>query len=338
MNLKIIENVELAEHTTFRAGGRAKYFTEIDSLANLVEAVDFAKKNNLEIHILGGGSNTLFKDGLHNKIFLKICIKGIELKEVGENILLKAGGGESWDKVVEISSDKNFWGIENLSAIPGTVGGAVVQNIGAYGVELKDVLALVSVFDIREKKVKILSGIDCQFGYRESIFKKKEGKNFIVLDATLIISKKPNLQITYKDLQNSFGNKTPQTSLEVREVVIEIRKNKFPDLKQFGTAGSFFKNPVVSKNEYENLLKKYPNIAGHEFGGKIKLSAAWILDKILNLKGFQEEQVCLWKDQPLVVVNLGNQNAEKIISFAKKIKEKVFEETKINFEEEVIVL
>lgn len=336
MALNIKENEPLSLHTTFKAGGEVLFFVEVFSEDELVEAVEFAEGKKLEIVALGGGSNTLFKDGLHNKLVIKISIGGIEEEEVEGGVEIKSGSGISWDSLVAFSVEKKLWGLENLSSIPGTVGGACVQNIGAYGVELKDVLRKVFVFDLESKKFFELQENECKYGYRESIFKHE--KKYLVLGATFFLSKQSNLKIEYKDLRNFFSEKIPQTSLEVREAVISIRAKKFPDLNKYGTAGSYFKNPIVEVSTYTRLLEEYPDMPAHEVDGQMKLSAAWILDKVLNLKGYEENEISLWKEQPLVVVNNGSKNSEDVILFVKKIKQKVFEKTGINFEEEVVII
>ncbi len=343
MALNIKENEELSLHTTFKAGGEVLFFIEAFSKEDLIEAVSFAQKKDLEIVALGGGSNTLFKDGLHNRVVIKVSIPGIEEKEVGENVEIKAGSGVSWDKLVSFSTKKNLWGLENLSSIPGSVGGACVQNIGAYGAELKDTLKEVFVFDLKNKNFTTLQKEECEYGYRESIFKNKKG--YLILEATFLLKKNPSPKIEYKDLQKFFlpagrqvKDLVPQTSEEVREAVISIRAKKFPSLKDYGTAGSYFKNPIVDMATYERLLKEYPDMPAHESEGEMKLSTAWILDKVLNLKGYSEGQISLWKDQPLVVVNDGSKSSEEIILFTEKIKKIVFDKLKINLEEEVIII
>ncbi|MEI8337958.1 MAG: UDP-N-acetylmuramate dehydrogenase [bacterium] len=336
MELNIKENEPLSLHTTFKAGGTALFFAEVFSKEELASAVGFADKKNLDIVALGGGSNTLFTDGLHNKIVIKVSIGGIEEKDLGDSVEITAGAGVSWDKLVSYSTEKDLWGMENLSSIPGLVGGACVQNIGAYGAELKDTLKEVFVFDFKDGSFKKLQKEECEYGYRESIFKNK--KRYLIVEATFLLKKTPDPKISYKDLQNYFGEKNPQTSKDVREAIVSIRTKKFPDLNIYGTVGSYFKNPIVDINTYELLLKEYPEMPAHAFDSHMKLSAAWILDKALHLKGYTEGQISLWKDQPIVIVNAGSKKTEDIILFAKKIKEIVFEKTGINLEEEVVII
>ena len=336
MDLNIKQNEPLSLHTTFKAGGEALFFVEVFSKEELAGAVEYANKNDLEIIPLGGGSNTLFKDGIHNGIVIKVSIGGIEEKDLGGSVEITAGAGVIWDELVSFSTEKGLWGLENLSCIPGFVGGACVQNIGAYGSELKDTLKEVFVFDLENKTFLNIKKEECNYGYRESLFKNK--KRYLIVLATFLLKKKSNLQISYKDLKNYFTEKIPETSSEVREAVISIRGKKFPDLNKYGTAGSFFKNPVINMDFYEKLLKEFPEIPAHSVDSKMKLSAAWILDKALNLKGYAEGEISLWKEQPLVVVNAGSKKAEDIILFVEKIKKIVFEKIGINLEEEVVII
>ncbi len=336
MDLNIKKNEPLSLHTTFKAGGEALFFVEIFSKEELVSAVDYADKNNLEIVPLGGGSNTLFRDGLHNKFVVKVSIGGIEEKDLGDTVEIKAGAGVVWDELVSFSTEKGLWGLENLSCIPGFVGGACVQNVGAYGSELKDTLKEVFVFDLEDKTFLNIQKEECNYGYRESLFKNK--KRYLVVEATFLLKKISNPQISYKDLKNYFVEKIPQTSNEIREAIISIRGKKFPDLKKYGTAGSFFKNPVVDMDFYERLLKEFPEMPAHSVDSKMKLSAAWILDKALNLKGYTEGEIGLWKEQPLVVVNAGSKKAEDIILFVDRVKKIVLDRTGVSLEEEVNII
>ncbi len=333
----IKENEPLSIHTTFKAGGVSAFYVEINSIDDLKEISFFASQKNTPVHFIGGGSNTLFKDGKHNIFLIKCLLKGIEITDYQDYSLISVFSGEDWDSLVDFSVEKNLWGLENLSAIPGTVGGACVQNIGAYGVELKDVLVEVEAYDLENKNIKVFSNKDCKFNYRDSFFKTDEGKKFLITRATLKLTKDCTPKISYKDLKNHFSNKVPVSSKEVRDVVMHIRSSKFPDLNMFGTAGSFFKNPIVSKEKFINLQRKFPEIVFYDLGDDIKLSLAWILDNVCNLKGFRDGNVMLWKNQPLVVATQNEISAEKIILFTKKIKKIIKEKIDVDIENEVII-
>ena len=291
--------------------------------------------------------------------------------------LVVAGAGESWDALVAQAVGRGLWGVENLSGIPGTVGAAPIQNIGAYGTEVKNTIEWVEVFDTKTGKSKKFSNEKCEFGYRDSIFKHPEGKSLIVTRVALRLKKSGTPNLEYKDLKNYFGrgeqeSRTPPPfqggdkrggsfpSLEeIRRAVLEIRSKKFPDLREFGTAGSFFKNPVISKEKFDELKKKFPNLPGFELrikparlqpdrivlagnsrsgggeGLKIKIPLAWILDNVCGLKGYRKGDVALFEQQPVVLVNFGNASAKEIQAFAKEVSLCVKEKTDIEIEWEV---
>lgn len=336
-NLK--EHALLSEHSTMKVGGNARYLVEIKDKAELSEAITFAKANGLPTLFVGGGSNILFDDiGFHG-VVIKIAHKGImHFEEMGEVFVL-AEAGENWDDFVKWTLDHGFFGLENLSGIPGLVGGAPIQNIGAYGVEVGELIDLVEVFDTSEMKFKYLSRSECGFGYRDTIFKKPEGKHLIVTAVRFRMSLLPNVKISYKDLANHFKDSANPTPLEVREAVLLIRSRKFPDLKKFGTAGSFFKNVICDCATAERLKAEYPDLPVFDAGeGKKKLSTAFILDKICGLKGLREGDVGLFPNQSLVVVNYGRASSDDIKRFITKIKNIVKEKTNIELEEEVVII
>ncbi|MBI2062595.1 MAG: UDP-N-acetylmuramate dehydrogenase [Candidatus Yanofskybacteria bacterium] len=328
MNIK--KNVILAPYTTFRIGGPARYFCEVGSVDDLKDALQFSKENNLPLFILGGGSNVLVSDKGFDGLVIKMEIKGLEFN--GE--LLNAGAGENWDDVVGKAVAEDLGGIENLSFIPGTVGGAVYQNIGAYGVELKDVLKSLEAVDARSREIKTFSNSDCRFGYRDSVFKTKEKGNFIILRVNLELSKNREPKIDYPDLVKIFGGKQP-TILEVRNAVIRIRQNKLPYPHEAGNAGSFFKNPIVPISNYQLLISKYSDLKGRDLGnGSVKLSAAQFIEKC-GWKGKAYGNIGVSEKHSLVLVNYGNGTAEEIINLAEKIKKAVKTEFGVVLEPEV---
>ncbi|MFO0718741.1 MAG: UDP-N-acetylmuramate dehydrogenase [Candidatus Paceibacterota bacterium] len=336
----IQSDVPLSIHTTFRIGGPAKYFVSITNLDELKDAVLFAREKGLPIFILGGGSNTLVSDSGFNGVVLKIEIIGIEFNQISDNECeIVMGAGEEWDKVVELSVSRGFSGFENLSGIPGTVGASPVQNIGAYGREIKDCISFVEVFDTENLTFKKMLPEDCLFDYRDSVFKKEEGKKFVVTRVGCILKKDVSVDISYKDL-NSFFEKVDKKNITpsmVRDAVVEIRKNKLPDLKIFGTAGSFFKNPIISNEHYELLKEKFGDIPCFDFSNEMKkVSAAWILDNVCNFKGYREGNVGVYKNQSLVIVNFGGATADEIKNLSKKMCECVKKNTDINLSPEII--
>lgn len=334
------ENVSLREFNTFKIGGNAKFFCVVKMVDELKEMVLFAKENKLPFFVLGGGSNTLFSDEVFEGLVIKMEMmgRGLEENSNGE-IRLGVVAGENWDELVNFAVENNFYGIENLSGIPGTVGGAVVQNIGAYGAEVDDSIIEVEVFDVSDMKTKKLSAKEYLFSYRDSIFKKPEGKNYIVTKVIFNLKKDGELNTNYKDIREYFENKNIDeiTLKDLRSAVLEIRAKKFPDLNKFGTAGSFFKNPTVVKNFYEQLREKYPKIPAYPVGGEnFRIPLAWVLDNVCGLKGFRKGAVGLYENQPLVLTNFGGASANDVKNLADEIKQKVKEKTGIEIEKEVV--
>ena len=334
---EIEKNVPLASHTTLKLGGIAEYFAVIQTLQDLEDAVIFARDNKIPFFILGGGSNVLVSDRGFPGIVFKLELKGISKVEVDGGAEIVASAGEVWDRLVEKSVEWHLFGLENLSGIPGTVGAAPIQNIGAYGVEAMDLISFVEVFDSEDLRKKIFKPSDCAFGYRDSIFKKPEGKKYIVTAVGFHLKKEDNLKTHYKDLQfyvKEHG--MPETLSDMRKAILSIRAKKFPDIKKVGTAGSFFKNPIVNKDFFERLKEKFPEIPGFPtIDGKVKVSMAWILDRILKKKGYEKGSVTLYAAQPLVLVHSGGGTAEEVKKFAEEIAKEVKEKTGIEVEWEV---
>lgn len=338
------ENVSLRGFNTFKIGGNAKYFCVVKNTEELKEAIYFTKENKITFFVLGGGSNTLFNDEGFEGLVIKMEMTGRNLVEgdsKGE-IWFSVEAGENWDESVKFAVENNFYGIENLSGIPGTVGGAAVQNIGAYGAEVGDSILEVEVFDISDMKTKTLSAKKCLFSYRDSIFKKSEGKNYIVTRVIFSLKKDGKLNTDYKDValichSRGGGNLDSINLKNLRSVILEIRAKKFPDLNKFGTAGSFFKNPTVAKNFYEQLREKYPNIIAYSVDDEsFRIPLAWILDNVCGLKGFRKGAVGLYENQPLVLTNFGGASANDVKNLSNEIKQKVKEKTGIEIEPEVV--
>ena len=340
MAITIKENADLRMLTTMKAGGTARYYIECYTDSDVASAIAFAEKQHLGFFIVGKGSNTLFKDGLHNIVVIALRQSEWSVAEEGDkSVLIVASAGYDWDMFVGEVTDKNFFGIENLSLIPGTVGAAPVQNIGAYGVECKDVCEWVDVYSTTLKKVLRLSKEECRFGYRDSIFKHKEGSGYIVLRVAFRMSKTWQPNLAYPDLEKKSAEHALKTALDVRRAVIAIRQAKLPDMKICGTAGSFFKNPIVQPEIAHVLQNAYPDMPAHLTGdGRVKLSAGWLLDHACGLKGYRVGDVGLYERQALVVVNYGSASAQEIISFVQDVTKKFFEKTNIQLEPEVRVV
>ncbi|HEY4495810.1 MAG TPA: UDP-N-acetylmuramate dehydrogenase [Candidatus Paceibacterota bacterium] len=340
--MKILENISLKELTTFKTGGRARFFCVAKNILEIVTAIDFARLRKQPLFVLGGGSNILVSSAGFSGLVLKIDILGVEfIEKTGAKVEVIAGTGENWDNLVNLTVAKNLHGLENLSLIPGSVGSAPVQNIGAYGAEISSVISFVEVFDQKTLKLKILKNKDCRFSYRDSVFKTKAGKKFIITRVGFLL-KKANKKIMFKtaypDLQEWLKKEkiSHPTVSEIRRAIVSIRTNKLPDLNQFGTAGSFFKNPIIDNIQFQKLKVKFPDLPGVSVNkNKVKIFLAWVLDKICDLKGFSIGKVGLHEKQPLVIVNYGGATAEEIKSFAKKIADIVKEEIGLEIEREV---
>lgn len=333
--MEIRENVILAPYTTFRIGGPARFFCEVESREDLKSALKFSKEKNLQVFVLGGGSNILVSDKGFSGLVVKMGIKGLEFKDEKDFSILTAGAGENWDNLVAETVGRNLGGLENLSLIPGTVGGAVCQNIGAYGTELKDVLESVEALDVGSGEIKTFSNSGCEFGYRESVFKKREG--LVVLRASIKLSKNPKPNINYPDLAKRFERKMPFLA-EIRNAVIEIRRNKLPYPSKVGNAGSFFKNPTIEISNFKLLISKHPDLKGFkQDNGLVKLSSAQLIEKC-GWKGKRHGNVGISDQHSLVLVNHGGGKAEEIVSLAEDIKNHINNAFGVNIEPEVLIL
>ncbi|MES2437238.1 MAG: UDP-N-acetylmuramate dehydrogenase [Patescibacteria group bacterium] len=337
--MTIQENILLKEHTTFHIGGAATYFVEVSTIDELQKAVSFAKEKKLKIFILGGGSNVLVSDSGFEGLVIKIVIKGRELKELGEGkVEVVAGAGEEWDAFVGFVVDQNLFGLENLSYIPGSVGATPVQNIGAYGSEVKDTISWVEVFNSESNELEKFTNEQCKFAYRDSYFKKSEGKKYIIIRVAFLLSRNGKLSTDYKDVKDyiATNNIFDLTLQKVREIITAIRIKKLPDVKLIGTAGSFFKNPIVPIQHYKDLLELYPTMPHYVLDTEtVKVPAAWILDNLCGFKGYRDGEVGVYQNQALVLVNFGGGNADQVAELAEKMIACVKEKTKIVLEKEV---
>lgn len=337
--MNIEEHVLLAPHTTFGIGGPARYFTTVRSTVELQEALAFAKGKELAVFVLGGGSNVLMDDRGFDGLVIHVAIEGIDFQIQGSQTMVLVGGGESWDGFVSEAVDRELWGVENLSGIPGTVGGAVVGNIGAYGQVQSQTLAWVEVLNTRSGEIERLSNAVCQFGYRESLFSQEAGK-YIVLRAAYTLSHTVRSDLSYADLKNIFENMPTPCVLEIREAVLHIREGKFPDLLIEGSAGSFFKNPIVSKEEAEKLHERYPQMPQFsmpETDG-VKIPLGWLIDHVLHLKGHSEDGARLFEKQALVVVAQRGTSARAVRALTNIVREKIFSECGIEIAHEVKII
>jgi len=328
------EHIPLSSLTTLKVGGNARYVAECASVEDVREAVSFAHTHGIPLYVLGEGSNLLAPDMGYEGLILHMRILGMEIQEDG---VLIAGAGTIWDDAVRQAAARGLWGIENLAAIPGTIGAAPVQNIGAYGTELSDTLLYVEVLDIRSDELLTLSAKECALGYRESRFKKEPG--LIITKVALQLSKEGEPKVAYKDLAACKEAGMPlSTPKEVGDAVRSVRAKKFPDLREYGTAGSFFKNPTVPVAVYEELAKRYDGMPGFRSEAGVKIPLAWVLDNVLALRGYTKGYASLFERQPLVLVTHDGAHATDVDALAADVTEKVFDATSIRIEREVRTL
>ncbi len=329
------KKVTLATHTTFHIGGPADFFIEAHTKEDVLTALAFSREQNLPIFPLGGGSNLLVPDAGVRGIVLKCMMDTITFKSAGEDVLLSAGSGTRWESVVNSATSRNLFGIENLAGIPGTIGGATVQNIGAYGAEFSKTFEYAEVIDSTTGLDMRVSHKEAQYGYRTSIFKQKQ--NLIVIKVVLRLSANGMPHTTYADFaEEEKSGVLLQTPSEIATAVRTIRARKFSKSKTEGTAGSFFKNPTITKKVADELVKKYPELPQFpQPNGLVKVSLAWILDKVLALKGFEKNGVRLYENHPLIVVAKQGATAANVDTLAQEVAARVHTATGIVLEREV---
>jgi UDP-N-acetylmuramate dehydrogenase len=325
--------VPLAPLTTFGIGGPARYFINAPSEEILLEAVDLANSQKLPLFVLGGGSNILVADEGFPGLVLKIDLMGIKWDEEGDKTIIRAGAGEEWDGVVQLSVERDLAGIECLSGIPGSVGGTPVQNVGAYGQEVSEVLTQLRALDRKSGKIIELSHADCGFSYRTSLFNTTQKDRYIVLEVTYKLARHGVPSIRYADVQREFEEmeKAP-TLAEVRNAVRRIRARKAmllvegdPDCR---SAGSFFKNPILSEDAFARLesilpndrVPRYPAATGH-----VKTAAAWLIGRAGFAKGYSLGRVGLSSKHTLALVNKGGATAADVLRLAREIHSRVYE-------------
>jgi UDP-N-acetylmuramate dehydrogenase len=338
--LDIQHDIQLSGYSTMGVTAQAKYFIVLDNTEILAEIVDFIKLSKLDFLVLGGGSNLLFV-GDYAGVVLKNEIMGKEIvKENDEYVYLKCGSGENWHTLVEFCVAKGWYGIENLALIPGTVGAAPIQNIGAYGAELSDVFINLETFNFIDKTIKIVDKTDCKFGYRDSIFKNKLKKTTIVTAITLKLKKNGSVNTEYGALKNYLIKHNIQTPSikDVFEAVINIRKSKLPDPDEIGNTGSFFKNPIVDTEKYKQLKSKYSSIPSYQISHKqVKIPAAWLIDEA-GWKGYRQGDAGVHVNQALVLVNYGKASGREIELLSHKIQLDVQEKFGVKLEPEVNII
>lgn len=336
--MQIQQNFSLKPYNTFSIDVSAEIFTSFSNAEEIETLLNFKKGlPKRPLLVLGGGSNMLFTKNVYGIVAKNEC-KGIEL--VYEDDLyyyIKAFAGENWHNFVQYCINQNYAGLENLSLIPGNVGASPMQNIGAYGVELKDVFNSLEAFDMEDMKPVIFRAGDCEFGYRESIFKRRFKGRFIITSVTVRLLKQPVFHTSYGAIQQELGKMkvSMPTIKNISQAVINIRQSKLPDPNVVGNAGSFFKNPTIALFQFEKVKNEFPQIIGYPLPGEnVKVAAGWLIEQC-GWKGFRRGDAGCHALQALVLVNYGNAKGDEIYDLSQEIIESVFDKFDITLEREV---
>ncbi|MBD3656295.1 UDP-N-acetylmuramate dehydrogenase [Marinobacter sp.] len=320
----IQQNVSLRGLNSLGIAATARYFVAVHDSGELTAALAWAEEQQLATLVLGGGSNLVFA-GDPPGLVIRIAMRGRHWEDVrNDEATLVLGAGENWHDSVMYAATSGYRGIENLALIPGTAGAAPVQNIGAYGVELKDTLVSVTALDRHSGETVVLGGEDCRFGYRDSLFKQDPG-HYVITEIRLRLSRSRPLSLDYGDLKGYFGDEldlATLTPLDVANAVMAVRRRKLPDPQTLPNAGSFFKNPVVSDETWQRLQQDNPGIAGYPAVGSVKLAAAWLIDQC-GWKGYRDARVGVHSHQALVLVNHSGGSGADILALARRIREDV---------------
>lgn len=339
--IKLEENASLKALNTFGIEARAKYLCRITDIRQLTELINSLLYKKEDHYILGGGSNVLFTQDF-NGLLIKVDLKGIQIKEETDHYMkVTVAAGENWHEFVQTSVRNDWGGIENLSLIPGTMGAAPMQNIGAYGVEIQSLIENVEGIDLSSGYLRVFSKDECEFGYRESVFKRGLKKKYFISSVTLRLTKKSHqLNTTYgaiKETLNEMGA-TGVTIQTISEAVIKIRQSKLPDPQVVGNAGSFFKNPTIALSHYEVLLQTHSSMPGYQVDNQnIKVPAGWLIEQC-GWKGKTIKNVGVHPKQALVLVNYGGGSGAEILALAKQIQASVFQKFEIKLTPEVNII
>jgi UDP-N-acetylmuramate dehydrogenase len=337
--LQIQQNVSLKNFNTFGVEANASFFAEINHEDELVELFMDPQWQQTQRLVIGGGSNLLLINDFDGLV-IRMNIRGIEHRINHNQVYIEAGAGEVWNDLVNFCVMRNYAGLENLSLIPGSVGASPIQNIGAYGVELKDVFHSCKAFEISTGQFKTFSKQDCKFDYRESVFKSELKGQYIIVSVKFELSLIPNVNLRYGAIEQELQNRgiiTP-TIKDVSQVVSHIRVAKLPDPSTIGNAGSFFKNPVITVTEFEPIQNKFPEIVNYPAAdGFIKLAAGWLIEQC-GWKGKVVGNTGTWKNQALVLVNHGGATGEEVYNFSSQIIDSVYTKFGVSLQREVNIV
>ena len=335
--MTILENISLKNYNTFGIDVKAKRFVNIHSIVELQKLLSKEK----DLFLLSGGSNMLLTHDIE-KLVVHIDIKGISIENENENsVEITVNAGENWHEFVLWCVENNYGGIENLSLIPGKVGTCPIQNIGAYGIEVKDTITKVSVVEIETGKINTFTNEECKFGYRDSIFKNDQKDKFIIVTVSFRLSKKNHVfHTSYGAIEAELTTQKigSQMLKNISEAVISIRKSKLPDPRELGNSGSFFKNPLISSTHFEKLQLEFPTIPNFKISETVvKIPAGWLIEQA-GFKGKHFGNCGVHEKQALVLVNYGNATGVEILNLAKKIQKTILEKFQIELEIEVNII
>lgn len=335
----IQENIPLSSYNSFGCEANASYFCTVKRKDEIDESMSWCKHQNKPFLILGGGSNILFTNDFDGLV-IKMEIKGIKLlNETSTDVLISVGAGENWHLLVKYCVQKGWGGIENLSLIPGTVGAAPIQNIGAYGVEAKDSIQKIIAYDTQSNQWITLNNEACHFDYRNSIFKQEKNR-YIISEVHFLLQKQPNLRTDYGAIRDVLHKKQiKQASIQdISDAIIEIRSEKLPDPAVLGNAGSFFKNPTVSQTQFNQLKESHPNLVAFPISNsEYKIAAGWLIEQT-GWKGKKQGPVGCYEKQALVIVNYDHATGKEIFNFSESIIQSVNNKFGIQLEREVNIV
>lgn len=337
--MEVLEHFNLKNFNTFRVSATARYFVNANSLASLRDALEFARRKQVDFMLIGQGSNLLFRED-YPGLIIEMNIRGKQLVDESEDHwIVKALCGENWHAFVQWCVDNGYFGLENLSLIPGTIGAAPVQNIGAYGVELKDVMLELEALERETGELKTFSNADCKFAYRHSVFKGELRDQYIIYSVTFRLNKSADVNISYGALAKALAD-VPEAEItpeKVAQTVCDIRRSKLPNPSRLGNAGSFFWNPLVSLETFQSLQEAFPDIVGYPDGDQVKLAAAWLIEQA-GWKGHREGDVGVHQDHALVLVNHGHATGAELVDLSERIQRSVHDKFGVKLTPEVRII
>ncbi len=337
--LAIRHDVELRHLNTFHVGARARFLVTITAVDQLRGVLQWQQQQQIPFMLIGQGSNILFKDD-YPGLIIELHHRGVAvMNETADYVDVKVQAGEVWHEFVQYSLQQGWCGLENLSLIPGTVGAAPVQNIGAYGVEVKDTLLELEALELATGQLRRFSNADCHFHYRQSYFKQEGKDRFIICSVTFRLARQPKLKLDYPALKVTLAAVTPEqlTPQLVSDTVCAIRRSKLPDPGVLGNAGSFFWNPHIDQQQFATLKQRYPEIPGYADHDGIKIPAAWLIERA-GWKGYREGDVGVHKDHALVLVNYGKATGAELVALSEKIQASVLDKFAIQLWPEVRIV